>query len=188
MTPPGRRRSLALLAFVALLAVVAVVVAGCWGSGLQPPVVPTGATPSPSTSAAMETARIQLEGALRAGGISLVPATDPYRPPESAALATAARIVLTATLPGDPDQGRIVVYDLGDPQSAYVAAREMAAYLATGPGRVQLPPDARVALRLLGETVILTVWSPVRASDPTAGERMLTILAGVGESVPIPAG
>lgn len=166
---------------------MALVVSGCLGAGLQPVPAPTGVTPSPSTSAALETTRLQLEGALKAGGISLVSSTDPYRPAESAALAVAPRVVLVATLPDDPDQGRIVVYDLGDPQHAYDAAHEMAAYLATGPGRVQLPPDARVSLRLLGQTVILTVWSPSRAADPAAGERMLTILQGVGETVPIPA-
>jgi hypothetical protein len=167
--------------------VAALVVAGCWGAGLQPVSAPTGVTPSPSVSAALETSRLQIEGALKAGGISLVPATDQYRPAESASLATAPRLVLVATLPDDPEQGRIVVYDLGDPQRAYEAAHEMAAYIATGPGRVQLPPDARVSLRLLGQTVILTVWSPSRAADPAAGERMLVILGGVGETVPIPA-
>jgi hypothetical protein len=181
MTLARRARALGLL-------VVASVVAGCWGAGLQPPMVPTAATTSPVASAALEATRLQLEGALRAGGIFVVPAIDPYRPPESPSLAAAPRIVVVATLPGDPDQGRIVVYDPGDPQTAYTAAREMAAYHATGPGRVQLPPDARLALRLLGETVILTVWSPARATDPAAGERMLTILGGVGESVPIPGG
>jgi hypothetical protein len=180
MTVPGRRRSLGLL-------VVAAVVAGCAAADLRPPVAPTGATPSPATSAALDATRLQLEGALRAGGISLVPETEPYRPAESAALAVAPRIVLAATLPDDPDQGRIVVYDLGDPQSAYAAGQEMGAYLATGPGRVQLPPDARLVLRLLGDTVIFTAWSPARATDPRAGERMLTVLQGVGESVAIPA-
>ena len=183
MTRAGRAPVVALIGVL----LAAVVVAGCWGAGLQPPAVPTGVTPSPSVSAALETTRIQLEGALRAGGISLVPATDLYRPAESAALATAPRVVVVATLPDDPEQGRIVVYDLGDPQRAYDAAHGMADYLATGPGRVQLPPDARVSLRLLGQTVILTVWSPSRAADPAAGERMLTILQGIGETVPIPA-
>jgi hypothetical protein len=181
-----RARPARALALAGLLLATSVV-AGCWGAGLQPPAVPTGVTPSPSTSAALETTRLQLEGALKAGGISLVPATDAYRPAESAALAVAPRTVLVATLPGDPDQGRIVAYDLGDPQRAYDAAHDMATYLATGPGRVQLPPDARVSLRLLGQTVILTVWSPSRAADPAAGERLLTILQGVGETVPIPA-
>jgi hypothetical protein len=184
MTRAGRARAVALLGLI----LAPLVVAGCWGADLQPAPVPTGVTPSPSVSAALETTRLQLEGALRAGGISLVSSTESYRPAESAALATAQRVVLEATLPDDPDQGRIVVYDLGDPQRAYDAAHQMADYIATGPGRVQLPPDARVALRLLGQTVILAVWSPSRAADPAAGERMLTILGGVGEAVPIPAG
>jgi len=178
---PGRTS-----ASVAVLALAAAfVAAGCWGAGLAPPPVPTGETPEPSVSAPMQAARVQLEGALRTGGISLVDEQAPFRPAETAALAAAPRIVLRAILPDDPAQGRIVVYDLGDPQAAYTAAREMAAYLATGPGRVQFPPDARFTLRLIGSTVIFSSWSAANAPDPADGERLMVLLDGVGIAVPI---
>ena len=178
--PGGASASLAVLALAA-----AFLLAGCWGAALAPPPVPTGETPSPSVSAPMQAARVQLEGSLRAAGISLVDEEAPFRPAETAGLAAAPRIVLRAVLPDDPAQGRIVVYDLGDPQAAYAAAREMAAYLATGPGRVQFPPDARFALRLIGSTVVFSSWSAANAPDPADGERLMVLLDGVGIAVPI---
>jgi hypothetical protein len=168
-----------------LAAAAALVLAGCWGAGLAPPPAPTGETPAPTISATMEAARVQLEGTLRSGGISLVAEEAPYRPAETAALAAAPRVVLRAVLPDDPTQGRIVVYDLGDPQAAYAAARGMAAYLATGPGRIQFPPDARFALRLVGPAVVFASWSAANAPDPAAGERLMILLDSLGVAVPI---
>ena len=163
----------------------ALLVGGCWGAGLAPPPVPAGETPAPSVSAPMQATKVQLEGTLRAAGISLMDEEAPYRPAETAALAAAPRIVLRAVLPDDPAQGRIVVYDLGDPQAAYAAAREMAAYLATGPGRIQFPSDARFALRLIGSTVVFSNWSAANAPDPADGERLMVLLDSVGIAVPI---
>jgi hypothetical protein len=191
-TTPGRTlprrppRSLrASASAVGLALASAVLVGGCWGAGLAPPPVPTGETPAPSVSAPMQATKVQLEGTLRAAGISLMDEEAPYRPAESAALAAAPRIVLRAVLPDDPAQGRIVVYDLGDPQAAYAAAREMAAYLATGPGRIQFPPDTRFALRLIGSTVVFSTWSAANAPDPADGERLMVLLDSVGIAVPI---
>ena len=179
----GIRRGVVVPAGLALAS--ALLLAGCWGAGLAPPPAPASPTPSPSVTAPMEVARAQLDGTLRAAGISLVLEEAPYRPAESPALAAAPRLVLRAILPDDPSQGRIVVYDLGDPQAAYAAAREMAAYLATGPGRVQFPPDARFALRLIGPTVIFSTWSAANAADPTDGARLMTLLESVGTAVPL---
>ena len=180
----GRREALVLAAFACAAALS---VAACWGAGLAPPAVPTAPTPGASVTPAIELARIQLEGALRSGGLALTQPAAPYRPAESPALAAAPRVVFQAPLDGAPDQGRIVVYELGDPQAAYVAAREMAAYLGTGPGRIQFAPDARFALRLLGSTVIFAPWSPANADDPRAGDRLLVLLQTVGADVPIPS-
>jgi hypothetical protein len=187
---PGRRArsaSRGSLAAAVLASVVALAVAGCWGAGLAPPSAPPLPSPAASLSAATEQARIQLEGTLRSGGIALTDASDAYRPAEAPALAAAPRAVFQAVLDGAPDQGRIVVYELNDPQAAYVAAREMAAYLGTGPGRIQFPPDARFALRLLGSTVIFSTWSPAGAKDPVAGDRLLLLLQALGADVPIPS-
>jgi hypothetical protein len=180
----GRREALVL---AALACATALSVAACWGAALAPPAVPTAPTPGASVTPAIELARIQLEGALRAGGLTLTRAAVPYRPAESPALAVASRVVFQAPLDGAPDQGRIVVYELGDPQAAYVAAREMAAYLGTGPGRIQFAPDARFALRVLGSTVVFAPWSPAGGDDRAAGDRLLTLLQTVGADVPIPS-
>lgn len=182
----SRVRRAAPIAGLALAATLAL--AGCWGADIAAPPVPTGATPAPSVSAAMAATRAQLTGTLQAAGISLVDAQDPYRPAESPALRAAPRIVLQAILPGDPGQGRIVVYDLGDPQAAYQAGREMAAYLGSGPGRVQFAPDAKFALRLIGPTVVFSAWSEANASDPADGNRLMTLLQSVGITVPIAQG
>ena len=180
----GRRGALAL---AAVACGAALSVAACWGAGLAPPAVPSAPTPGASVTPAIELARVQLEGALRSGGLALTQAAVPYRPAESPALAAAPRVVFQAPLDGAPDQGRIVVYELGDPQAAYVAAREMAAYLGTGPGRIQFAPDSRFALRVLGSTVIFAPWSPAGGDDPTAGDRLLVLLQTVGADVPIPS-
>ncbi len=192
--PVGRRRLRLLprasarraVAIAGLPIVAAISLAGCWGAGLAPPPVPTGETPAPSVSAAMAATRAQLVGTLQAAGISLVDAETPYRPAESPALAAAPRTVLRAILPDEADQGRIVIYDLGDPQKAYQAGREMAAYLGTGPGRIQFAPDARFALRLVGPTVVFSTWSAAGAADPAAGSRLMTLLQSVGITIPIP--
>ena len=42
----------------------------------------------------------------------------------------------------------------------------MGAYLESGQGRVQFPPDARHVLRQLGSTVIFLSWSPSTLTDP----------------------
>lgn len=183
---PGRAWAGRASASVAGLALASILlVAGCWGAGLAPPPAPTAETPAPSLSAAMQATTVQLEGTLRAAGISLVDDAAPYRPAETPALAAAPRTVLRAVLPDDPTQGRIVVYDLGDPQAAYAAARDMAAYLATGPGRIQFPLDARFALRLVGSTVVFSTWSAANAPDPAGGERLLVLLDSVGIAVPV---
>jgi hypothetical protein len=180
----GRREALVL---AALACTAALSISACWGAGLAPPAVPTAPTPGASITPVIEQARIQLEGALRSGGLALTQAAVPYRPAESPALAVATRVVFQAPLDGATDQGRIVVYELGDPQAAYVAARDMAAYLGTGPGRIQFAPDARFALRLLGSAVIFAPWSPANADDPAAGDRLLVLLQTVGADVPIPS-
>ncbi len=180
----GRREAVTL---AALACATVLSVAACWGAGLAPPAVPTAPTPAASITPALALARVQLEGALRSGGLSLTQPAAPYRPAEPPALAVAPRIVFQAPLDGAPDQGRIVVYELGDPQAAYVAAREMAAYLGTGPGRIQFAPDSRFVLRVLGSTVIFSPWSSANADDPTAGDRLLVLLQTVGAGAPIPS-
>jgi hypothetical protein len=61
----------------------------------------------------------------------------------------------------------------------------MAAYVASGPGRVQFPLDARFVLRQLGATLIFYTWS--RESSPGREvEEVAIVLETVGQGIAIP--
>ena len=166
-----------------LAAVLAV--AGCGIAARGGPVQSPIATPIPSVPVAIDQTRVQLEGALRAAGYFLERADDPFRPPESALLAVTPRVVYQVLLPDDPGRGQIVIYEFPDPERAAAAGREMAAYLASGPGRVQFSPDARHVLRQLGTTLIFYTWSRESAARD-AVEEIATVLDTVGQGIAIP--
>ena len=171
---------------VALLAALAV--AGCGigaprGSIALPP-RPTS-SPGPTVSSAVGQTRLQVAGALATAGFGLTAPTLPFRPPESPRLAAAPRAVFQVPLPDDPGRGQIVVYEFPDTATATLAGREMAAYLGTGPGRIQFPPDASHVLRQLGTTLVFYTWSPANSPGPdtaTIGRALTSI--GQGFDIP----
>jgi cytochrome c1 len=110
----------------------------------------------------------------------------PFRPSEADVLATAPRAVYQVILPDDPTKGFIVVYELADPAAAAAAAAAQAAYLASGPGRVQSGPDSTVhVIRQVGSTVVLYSWIPDGARDPSAPDVQAALeTLGIGTPVP----
>jgi hypothetical protein len=178
-----RRRAPAAL----LVALLATAVAGC---GIGAPqvsfVTDVGPTPSASESPAIAQTRLLVQNALGAASYILTVPTVPFRPPESPMLATAPRAVYQVALPTDPTHGYIVIYEFPDTQTAYTAGQEMAGYLASGPGRVQFPPDTKHVLQLVGTTLIFNSWSPANSPGPD-GARIQQILGTVGQSIPIPS-
>ena len=168
----------------AVLAVV--LLAGCGiAARTTGPITPPPPTPIPSVPLAIDQTRLQVEGALRAGGFLLERLEDPFRPPESAALAVAPRVAFKVRLPADPGQGQIVVYEFPDTERAASAGREMAAYLASGPGQVQFPPDSQHVLRQLGTTLIFYTYSRENASNDDVAT-IATVLDSVGQGIAIP--
>jgi hypothetical protein len=145
---------------------------------------PVGVTAPPAGAAAEATAREAIL-ALGAAGLPTSPADSTYRPPEGPAFAAAPRMVLQARLPDDPDHGFIVVYEFASPAVATAAATEQAAYIASGPGRVQFVPDTRYVLRTLGSTAVFYFWSPGSVTDARAAD-VATALETLGQAVPIP--
>ena len=78
------------------------------------------------------------------------------------------------------------MYEFPDPTTAAEAAADQAAYLATGPARVQSPFGTRHVIRLVGSTVVLYSWVPEGATD----ERQPAIQAALetlGIGVPVPS-
>jgi len=169
---------------VTALLTSALAVAGCGIAARGGPVQSPVATPVPSVPIAIEQTRVQLEGALRAAGYFVARADAPFRPPESGLLASAPRVVFQVLLPDDPGRGQIVIYEYPDTERAAAAGHEMAAYVASGPGRVQFSPDARHVLRQSGTTLIFYTWLREGATDAVA--EIATVLDTVGQGIAIP--
>lgn len=126
----------------------------------------------------------QVESALRLVGIGLIRPQAPFRPGESPALMNAPRAVYQAVLNADPNHGYIVIYAFQDAATAFAAGQEMAAYIASGPGRVQFPNDVHAVLRQVGTTLVFFTWSPSGAADPDTG-RVETALDTLGQGITV---
>jgi len=145
----------------------------------------TTAEPDRTTSPDLAAARAALVTALGASNIILADTEAPFRPAEGPILTTAPRAVYQAIMPADPDKGFIAVYDLEDAGRAAAAAEDQAAYLASGPGRVQYPDATAHILRRLDSTVIFYSWAPEGATDPAA-PNVAAAIETVGQAVTIP--
>jgi hypothetical protein len=169
----------------ALIAVAsAVLIAACGGSTAPPSVGPSP-SPSPVTSVAAQATRAEIARALGARSIGLDDAEAPYRPPETPDLAGSPRLVLEAFLPDDPTAGQIVVYELSSAARADEAGREFAAWISSGPGRVNFTPDSRFVLRALGPTLVFFSYAPGSLQDPAAAAELAEALATVGTGIDV---
>jgi hypothetical protein len=160
-------------------------VASVFGCGAQsgPTFPPAGSTPAAPGDATAATKQ-QIIGALGAVGLQAVDATRPYRPPEGALMTGAARSVLQATLPDDPNHGYIVIYSLASAVAAESAAFDQANYIASGPGAIQFVPGSHFVLRIVGSTVVFFTWAP--GSAPDARTHLIEdALNTLGVAVPI---
>ncbi len=172
---------------VACLVVVGLVGGGC-GIGASEVVVtfpPSSVGPAATVSPAVAQTRTAIAAALAPFSLQLDDADRPFRPPESARLASAPRAVFQVVLPADPDGGNIVVYEFRDSGVAVDAGNELAGYIGTGAGRIQYPLDAQHSIRQLGTTLIVYTWSPSSSPDPgskTIAEALTTL--GIGFAPP----
>ena len=159
--------------------------AACAGGA---PAVSTAAplpTTQPSASAAVEATLAQLNAAVRASGLVVEPTLTAVRPAEPPSFAGVARWPFHAVLPDDPAGGYFVIYEFAAPALAAAGGRDLAAYVASGPGRVQYTPDVRFVLRQVGATLVFYPWSPASSPDPRTSD-LAAALATVGTGVPIP--
>ncbi len=141
-----------------------------------------------STAApAVQATLAQIDGALRATGIVLLPTLTTVRPAEPPSFASGARWPFQALLPDDPAGGYFVIYEFPDLAFAAAGGRDLAAYITSGPGRVQFPPDVRFVLRQVGSTLVFYPWSPASSPDPRTPD-LAAALASVWSEVPIPPG
>ena len=169
-----------IVAVVGLLAGIGLTVLSALGGGTAPAASPT---PLPVGAAAGQTVQVVLQ-AFGAAGLQAAEAQRPFRPAELPTLFQAPRVVLQVVLPDDPAHGYLVVYELPTPDQAAAAGREYAAYLGSGPGRVQFVPDTQFTLRQVGSTLVFFDWSPANWPD----KRSATIeqaLGTIGTAIPV---
>jgi hypothetical protein len=178
-------RVLAAIVRTSALLLVGLTLAGCGIGATQvsAPPAPTAAVASYPPVIA-DTRRLVAD-ALGHDGLTLQDATQPYRPPESPSMVGASRGIFQVVLPDDPIHGYFVIYAFRDAATAAAAARDQAAYIGSGPGRIQFPPDTQFVMRQADTTVIVYSWSPANSTDSHAGS-IATDLATVGLEVPIP--
>jgi len=170
--------------FLGALVLISALVSGC-GFAANGGSEPTPLfTPQPSLSPTLQVCWNQLSSVLSAAGFDLVQPVSAVRPAESPLLTSAPRTVGQVLLPGDPDHGYIVIYEFQDPASAYAAARQQAAYVASGEGGIQFVPDTKFTLRQYGSCVIFYAWSPSASTDPRS-PAIQPVLEGLGVEIPI---
>jgi hypothetical protein len=174
---------------VAASAVAVLTLAACSGSEsavtVQPPVV-ASVGPLRTVGPAVVQTRADLVRVLGTRNLVLQDSQAPFRPPEDATFTSTPRALYQVILPDAPTEGFIVVYEFVDPVAASEAANAQAAYLATGPAKVQSAFGARHILRLVGSTVVLYSWVPQGAEDPRQPD-IQTALETLGTGVQVPS-
>ena len=179
----GRRAAVALF-WLVLLATVA----ACGpGGGVSVASFPAGSLgPSRTAGPAVAETRAELVQALGTRNLVLQDSEAPFRPAQDLTFTTAPRTLYQVILPDAPAEGFMVVYEFPDPTAAAAAASEQAAYLATGPARVQTPIGTRHVIRVVGATAVLYSWLPDGIVDKRQPD-IQPALETLGVGVPVPS-
>jgi hypothetical protein len=166
-----------ILIAVGSLAVGAVIVLlGALGiSIIKPSPAPTLAP----TGQAAERTWNEVSAALQAQRFQVVEPQNPFRPGETAELLQVPRRLLQTVLPDSPEDGYVVVYELPSNNDAERAGRDLATYVASGPGAVQYPRDTQFTIRRIGQTLVFFSYSPEANPDP-ALPQMAAVLETLG--------
>ncbi len=167
---------MAILAVGSMLIAVLLIVAQALGIGGRLPGV--GATVPPA-GAASQQAHDFVKAALEQASFQVQDPLTAYRPGESPALIGLPRRLVQAVLPSDPAGGYVVIYEFAGPNEADAAGRDFLAYLHSGTGAIQYPPDEAYVLRRIGSTLVFFAWSPSVSPDPEVA-RMAATLEKVG--------
>jgi hypothetical protein len=167
----------------------AMLVAACAPSGAPAPTsLPAAPSVGPARTVGPVVAqtRADLVRVLGTKNLVLQDSQASFRPPEDARFTTTPRALYQVILPQAPQEGFIVVYEFPDPTVAAEAASAQAAYLATGPAKVQSAFGARHIIRLVGSTVVMYSWVPEGVEDPLQPD-IQAALETLGTGVPVPS-
>jgi hypothetical protein len=174
----------------AILAVAALALASCAPTAsapaaAQPSAAVASAAPPGNVGPAVAQTRAELVKVLGSRNLVLQDSSAAFRPPEDPRFTSTPRALYQVILPDAPSEGFIVVYEFGDPTAASEAATAQAAYLASGPAKVQSAFGARHVLRLVGSTVVMYSWVPEGVADPRQPDIQAALeTLGTGVAVP----
>lgn len=161
-----------------------------WLSGGPPSPEPQGppasAAPTPRSSAETAQATEVLSAAIRAAGLGVITGGADVRPPLPPQYNDLPRVVVRGASANDPLGAPLLAVVFPDAASAASAAPEIAEYLVAPTSLVLVPPDATFTLRRSGSLLIIFQRTPSADPDPAAAESILTVLATLGEAVPLP--
>jgi hypothetical protein len=184
------RRRTAAAACVAATLVAGLALAACAPTASPPAVVQPSAVasvgPPRNVGPAVAQTRAELVRVLGSRNLVLQDSSAAFRSPEDPRFTSTPRALYQVILPDAPSEGFIVVYEFGDPTAAAEAATAQAAYLATGPAKVQSAFGARHILRLVGSTVVMYSWVPEGVEDPRQPD-IQAALETLGTGVPVPS-
>ncbi|HEU0245404.1 MAG TPA: hypothetical protein VFQ75_15980 [Candidatus Limnocylindrales bacterium] len=133
----------------------------------------------PPTGQAAERTWSQVSTALQAQRFQVQEPQNPFRPGETAELLQVPRKLLQAVLPDSPTDGYVVIYELPSNNDADRAGRDLARYVASGPGAVQYPRDTQFVIQRIGQTIVFFSYSPEANPDPRLPE-MAAVLQRLG--------
>ncbi|MEO8208678.1 MAG: hypothetical protein ABI598_06555 [Chloroflexota bacterium] len=174
-----------------IMVVGALLVLGALATGRTPapgsPTFPPAGTTTGPAGAAAATTRSLISSTLGSAGFQIQDVQTTYRPAEAARLTAAPRVVVRAVIPDDPDHGRLVIYEFVTTAVATSAAEEQAAYVASGIGQIQFPPDTQFTIRVIGSTVVFYSWSEANSPDFERATAISTALQELGFGVVVPS-
>jgi hypothetical protein len=182
---PSHDRRLQVRSFGLLALVASLLLAACGGATPAPVTPEPVPTPYPTPSVAVATTLVQVNAALRTQGLAALPSNATVRVGEPPSFSGVARWPFVVTLPRSAAGATFVIYEFADADVAGAAGADLAAYLATGPGRIQYTPDAGFALRLVGPTLVFYTWSTQNSPDATGSTSVATAIETVGTEIPI---
>jgi hypothetical protein len=165
----------------AALALLAVLALGCAGPS-TPATVGPPATPLTQVTPAIDAARAALAAQLKGDGFTLSQSSG-YEPGQPASLQAVPRAVYELNL-ADPNQGWLVIYDVGTSDGALAAGGDFANYLHTF-GHSNYPSDAQFTLNAINSALVFYWWAASRSSEPERAAKAFELIASVGERIDV---
>jgi hypothetical protein len=164
------------------LVVAGMVATACVGATDEPSAQGPVTPPPVTVTAAISAAKAALDSKLAPAGFTLTE-TFGYDPGRPAGLQTTPRATFQLNLV-DPNQGFVVIFDLGTPDAALAAGADFATYLQKS-GHSNYPADAEFTLNVVDSALIFHWWSRERSNEPDRAAQAFDIISSVGQRVTV---